>query len=189
MKKFSVHKAGKYYSVKYHGYPNPSMMFDVRNPNHVYQSSRAEVEKYIEYVVETEKEVVKYLHSNELSYHPGMLVRRVLQFIDSLASGLDIRSGWSHEKMAQVIVDSYHRQVTEALEKCAEIKTRAFIEDGQTIFKDVDYEEYQSLRSKYELDIEDLSKYETSCGKALKDLVAATSEMLDKVKEIFGEEE
>jgi DNA repair ATPase RecN len=182
MKKFSVHKKGKYYDVRYHGCHTMTGYLDIRYPNNMYQCSRKDVEKYITYLVEVEKAIVEYQAAFGFHFEAGFLVRRALKLIDSLASGLDIRSGWSYEKIAQVLVDSYHKQVQDAEARCSEIWQQGIPDGDYLVFSDRDYDEYERLRKEYDLDVEDILQHKTEIATSLEALHAGLKDMLETLK-------
>lgn len=179
-----------YYSVIYKGYREIDFDLTYRKTDHVWQNSRAEVEEFVSGVIAIEKLIrEKILTNNDYEeYSSRRIVRFYLKFLDSWASGLDVRSSWTEEEVAEKILTSYHTSTQEASKFNNETFTRFlnkdFEEKKEAIKAFNKYKENVALYqlSKIPLDSYYLEMYpedNQSSNNSLKTALEATQKLLD----------
>lgn len=173
---FKISKAGKYIDIKYIvGIKLPMSVYD-----NVLVSSAKEGRKLIKLIRDFEKGVKEELVKQGVDLDYRMIMIRHLQVIDSIASGLDIRSKMSVAELSDRFVFGYNRmhesmidEVEETLKYFNEVKAESsYMKDWRRFDK---YNEY--IRD-YSLNYPQISM--DDFGKdPLKKMEALANEMLE----------
>lgn len=142
----SGHGYKSYYDVIYQGHRDTDYNLTYRKPNSTWQSTRKDAEAFIKGTINVEKLISeKILDNNDYEdYSSRRIVRMYLKFLDSWASGLDIRSSWTEDQVADRVLNSYHTSAKEAEEF-----------NNKTYFRFVNKEKYEEKKDA----IRDFNKY------------------------------
>lgn len=185
MNDFKVTKSGKYYNIQYIGYKAPNHTIDIQFYDFVYQSTREQSEHFIQYFREVKTKIEQVLERHKLEHDAGKICRIRLGFIESLASGLDVRSSWSTDEVAERLVEGYNRDYTEKRIICLYIldKAKSARKKPEYISNYVEFDKYSRYNQLYELSLPKVSEFTVTIDDRLDQALKATSELLEKLRE------
>lgn len=184
-KNFKVSKKGRYFDIRYLKYTPPSdSVFYYTYDKSVWETNRASAEKFMNLVIDIEPLVIKELKSQALSHNPNKIIASRLKTIESISSGIDIRSHWSAEKISENIVDSFNKQYVEAKEKCENILIDLKNNPVTYWDKSREFDEYKRLNNLFELGLESTDNFYSEPVFASFDKI---SMLLDKMSNILDE--
>ena len=180
MKDFKIKKVGKYYDVIYIGFPSPNVTFDVHVRSNVFHSKRNEVEAFINYVRDIEKLMAKL----KTKHNIRKIIAYYIRQIDSISSGLDVRSTWSKEEFAEILVKWFTEKYNEAEEFCK--STLEWIKSNEcNYYTDWSrFDKYNYTNKIFELGLPELdSSYEGFGQDPLERALELSTQLLAKVSE------
>jgi len=121
MKNFKASKQGKYIQIDYLGYKPANSMINNRTHGHMWFLNGTDARKFMTKVLELEVEFGNELIKLGLSHNPNKIIRFYLNVIDSISSGLDIRSDMSNQEIAKSFVSGFNNSYNEKLRYCQSI--------------------------------------------------------------------
>lgn len=147
---FKVKRYKEYFDIQYvTGLKVPMSVSD-----NFLASNKQEARKTIEMIRKMEKWILIFLAEKELYFDYRLIVLRYLTAIDSIASGLDIRSKMSTKDLAERFVISYKLDYDEALKEInGTLEYFNQVKNDSTYLRDWRrYDNYNELIRKYMLD-------------------------------------
>lgn len=150
--------------------------------SNVYCINDTEADKLINYSNELNKHIHDTLKVKELSFNPMLILLTYFQAIDSIASGLDVRSNISFSDLAERFVDGYEKSYNEALEFCQKTKKHASENLNESYMKNwKNYDRANELVKLYQLDESLLINYD-DFNISLKKLLNSGIDLLELLK-------
>lgn len=178
---FKISKCGNYIESKYLNYEPANHVIDIHNWGTMLHQDRAGFEKYRDKIIILEKLVQEKLQELELPHLNTKIIRFHLKFIEAVADGLDIRSAWSNEKIAERLVYGFDERYNKAKANC-EAHLKDLKENPRKEYaKWREDEKYERDNDMFELDMEPLEPHYS--GNPLDEALRLTNELLEKLKE------
>jgi hypothetical protein len=177
MKPFTVNKRGEYYNLEYIGFENPNIVFKIHKSNNLYFNTKKQVLDFISYVIKLEKE----LDALNSKHNTQKLIRFYLRQIESISSGLDIRSKWTIKEFAEVIVNWFDTRYDEAVVFCQDTITWTIENDCNILTDWRRFEKHDRFVKIFELDFPELDRL-LEKSKELLELIKKSNEKLGKDK-------
>ena len=151
---YTKKEEGKYIKVTY--------IPDIENLsfNHKYKSeqlclSDADADNLISKTKELETSIASEIVKRSLPFKSQLIILTYLNIIDSICSGLDVRSKMTNEELTDLFVNGYQKRYDEALAFCN--KTIAMYEESgknESFTKHWrDYEKHNELVEEYQFDL------------------------------------
>lgn len=153
--------------------------------NSVWTSNKiVDAKKLSNYIIDVERTVLKRLQflKNDSVYHKRIIVE-YLKLIDSIASGLDVRSKWSTEELAERLVNWYVEKIDKIETKYNELLIQMQLTPMTYMDNWREFDNYHRDVDTYELTkfppkLDDLYKYEGSIEHKFDSLMLSTKDML-----------
>ena len=175
---FVKQESGKYIEVTYNSLLPKISTKHSFNSSQLY-SSEEEADLFIIKAKEIHSLMSDYIIKEKLPFKVDLVMLIYFPVIDSISSGLDIRSKMSSEEIAVLFVNGYKKKYNEALEFCNSVIKRyvdgAYMESYTKHWRD--YDKHNELVDEFQLD---LRKFEDSDFKInLEILNKKASELID----------
>ena len=157
--KFKASKKGKYIQIEYIDYVPPNSTIKNHTDSYMWFLNGDDARRFMKLIVDLEDEIVKQYIENQV-HNYKKIIRFYLNVIDSVASGLDVRSKLSLEEFATLIMGGFNRTYVNAKNECQEIIDKGKVEKFSKYSRLVDrYEHLTKLYELDELDVEPISDY------------------------------
>lgn len=181
--KFTKKDSGKYIEVTYNS-TTALKSYRLKYNTSLPCSNNEEADIYIKRAENIEKEILKVIADKKSSFDVNLIMITYMQVIESISSGLDVRSKLSDEELAIRFYDGYETRHNEAVAFCKRI--RDMYEGGEhkeTYTKHYkDYDKYNELIDEYHLDFKKLGDSDFTIN--LETLSKKTSDLLEMLKEM-----
>lgn len=151
MKDFTVNKRGEYYNLMYLGFEPRHVGFNYKCWNNLYFNTREELEDFIAYV-----KTLEPLIRNLTDFNPKHIIRMYLRLIESICSGLDVRSKWSQETLAKNLVNFFTKRCSEAVNYNEEVLRLINTHDIHYYKQWRKFEEFNDNIVMFELDFKEI---------------------------------
>ena len=181
---FTVNKHGKYYNCIYIKHTAANAVVDLHNWANMYQSTRDAAEIYMQYVMDIEKLMVKYLRKRKLQHDPTKICRFYLKLLDGISCGLDVRSSWSKAEVVERLVEAFNTKYIQAQGVCEYIlnKVRGNRDKPDYMNNWREYEYYTRMNDMYELGMDKIEKYTVTIDDKMNEINTGLSNVLDELK-------
>jgi hypothetical protein len=170
-----------YIQIDYvHGLPN-SMS---RSFSHIWFSTKKEAREFIKRLIEIELLVKEMVEKDNLPFDYRLVIINHLQAIDSISSGLDIRSNMSSEDLAERFVYGYNKRYEDAKKMCqdtldfveSEGKAKSYMADWRR------YDRHNELINEFILPVDKINSDDFEI-----DHIKNISEAMDRIAELLDE--
>lgn len=176
MKKFKVTKVGKYFDIAYLGYISDVSEFKFPCFNNIWLGNAENARNYINYINNLEIIIDKI----DKEHDTKKIIRFYLNIIDSILSGIDVRSSLSIEEVAELLVTYFTKRYQDTLKKCDNI--RQGVIDGEIKRYDRKIEDYNDKNELFGFGLESLDGYFNT--PTLSEITEGASKLLDEMIEL-----
>lgn len=176
MKKFKVTKSGKYFDVAYIGYISDISEFKFPCFNNIWFETADKARNYINYINDLEKEIDKI----DKIHDTKKIIRFYLTIIDSILSGIDVRSDYSITKVAQLLVTYFTKRYQNSLKICEDI--RQGVIDNKINRFSMAVEKYNNMNELFNFKLKSLDDYFNK--PTFSELLNDTNTILDEMIEV-----
>lgn len=182
MTSFKVSKKGKYFQIDY---ISNLPYLPINYWGYIWSLNKSQARKFIEIVRDVEKFSQEIIKRDSLKIDYRLLVLMHLKAIDSISTGIDIRSGKSNLELAEDFVWSYNKKYNEAQLECLE--TREYFEkDGKSSSYMKNwrkYDKYNELIREFYFDLAPIGMNDFEDDE-LKNMEVSLDKMLELIKSI-----
>lgn len=159
MNNFKITKYKKYFQTRILRFKPGNVTVDVWLSTMQLHQDRASTEKYMKFILDLEVAVKKKLDSKELGHDPMKVIVFRLNAVSSWVDGIDMRSNWSIDEHAELLVSWYENAYNEAKEACEATLSGLKENPVPYIGNWKAHDKYYKDNKLFELGMESLDKY------------------------------
>ena len=147
---FKISKAKEYIVIEY----VTGLKVPMSTWNNFLASTAKDARNTIKWIRDMEEGVKKNLAENGINFDYRLIILKYLTAIDSIASGIDIRSKMSVEELSDRFVYGYKQKYDQVIAECEEIFNKFNEVKGNSSYLENwrDYDKFNSLVREYLLD-------------------------------------
>lgn len=172
---FKISKKSKYFQIDY---VSGLDYVPFTNGKYIWATRKEQAREFIKRVKEIETFLIKLISDNHVPYDYRLIIHRYLEAIDSISTGLDIRSNMTSEQLAENFYFWYDKKYKEAYNTCKDIHSKYEVSGRFNTYLSNwrEYDSYNQMVKEYLLPFELLNESKFKISE-----LAQMGKLLDKM--------